>query len=195
MKFPNLPSHFTRATNTVLLAVLASTPVWAQQQLVPARSEIAFVSKQMGVPVEGRFKKFDAQIAFDPNKAEGGKIVLTIDIGSITMGSPEPDAELPKAPWFNAALFPKASFYSSVIKPLGAGKFEVRGKLSIKGHAQDVLIPVTLTQDGTTTFASGAFTVQRLAYKIGENEWADTSMVGDDVVVKFKLGLTGVAKF
>jgi hypothetical protein len=36
--------------------------------------------------------------------------------------------------------------------------------------------------------------LKRLAFKIGENEWADTSMVADDVQVKFKLALTGVGK-
>jgi len=32
-------------------------------------------------------------------------------------------------------------------------------------------------------------------FKIGDGEWADTSMVADDVQVKFKLALSGVAKF
>ncbi|MFN5030353.1 MAG: polyisoprenoid-binding protein, partial [Burkholderiales bacterium] len=34
----------------------------AQQRVVPAQSEIAFVSKQFGVPVGGKFKKFDAEV-------------------------------------------------------------------------------------------------------------------------------------
>jgi len=53
---------------------------------------------------------------------------------------------------------------------------------------------VTLTQNGTTTTATGALPIKRLAFKIGENEWADTSMVADDVQVKFKLALTGIGK-
>jgi polyisoprenoid-binding protein YceI len=77
---------------------------------------------------------------------------------------------------------------------LGGGKFEVTGKLSIKGNVRDVLVPVALTQNGTVTTATGAFVLKRLAFKIGENEWADTSMVADDVQVKFKLALTGVGK-
>jgi polyisoprenoid-binding protein YceI len=182
------------ATALALLATLGASAAQADQKLLPAQSEIAFVSKQMGVPVEGRFKKFDAQIAFDPAKPQTGKIAFSIDIASVTLGSPEPDAELPKAPWFNTAKFPQASFQSASIKGLGGGKFEVAGKLTIKGNIQDAVIPVTLVQTGTTTTASGAFTIKRLAYKIGENEWADTSMVADDVQVKFKLALSGVDK-
>ena len=182
------------ATALALLATLGASAAQADQKMLPAQSEIAFVSKQMGVPVEGRFKKFDAQIAFDPAKPQTGKIAFSIDIASVTLGSPEPDAELPKAPWFNTAKFPQASFQSASIKGLGGGKFEVAGKLTIKGNIQDAVIPVTLVQTGTTTTASGAFTIKRLAYKIGENEWADTSMVADDVQVKFKLALSGVGK-
>jgi len=175
-------------------SLMAAAPAFAQQKLVPAQSEIVFVSKQMGVPVEGRFKKFDAQIAFDPAKPATSKIAFTVDIGSATLGVRETDAELPKPVWFNAPKFPQATFQSTAIKNLGGGKFEVAGKLGIKGVTQDVVVPVVLTQAGVTTTATGVFPLKRLAFKIGENEWADTSMVADDVQVKFKLALTGVGK-
>ena len=166
----------------------------AEQKLLPAQSEISFVSKQMGVPVEGKFKKFEAQISFDAAKPETSKIAFTIDTGSATLGSPETDAELPKAPWFAVAKFPQATFQSGAVKGLGGGKFEVAGKLAIKGNVRDVVVPVVLVQAGAVTTASGSFTIKRLAFKIGENEWADTSMVADDVQVKFKLALSGVGK-
>lgn len=172
--------------------VVAPTPALAQQKLDAAKSEMLFVSKQMGVPVEGRFRKFDAQIAFDPKKPEAGKVAFTIDMGSATLGVPETDAELPKAPWFNVPKFPQATFQSSAIKAVGGGKFEVAGKLAIKGSSRDVVVPVALTQAGGTTTATGAFAIKRLEFKIGEGDWADTSMVANDVQVKFKLNLSGV---
>jgi polyisoprenoid-binding protein YceI len=182
----------TLATLAIALAGAAGTPVCAQT-LVPAQSEIGFVSKQMGVPVEGKFKKWTAQIAFDPKKPEAGKVGFTIDTGSAGFGSPETDAEVPKAAWFNVAKFPTASFQGASIKALGGGKFEVAGQLAIKGSTQAVTVPVTLVQAGANTTASGAFTIKRLDFKIGEGEWADTSMVANDVQVKFKLVLTGMA--
>jgi polyisoprenoid-binding protein YceI len=175
-----------------LAAALLAGPALAQQ-VVPAQSEIAFVSRQMGVPVEGKFKQWSAQIAFDPKNAAAGKVGFTIQTGSASFGSPETDAEVPKAPWFNVAKFPTASFASSAIKPLGGGRFEVAGTLSIKGNAQPVVVPVTLTQAGATSTASGSFTIKRLDFKIGEGEWTDTSMVANDVTVKFKLALSGMA--
>ena len=148
----------------------------------------------MGVPLQGHFKKFDAQVAFDPTKLAASRIRFTVDTGSATMGARETDAELPKPVWFNVAQFPQATFESSAIKALGGGKFDVAGKLTIKGAAVNVSVPVTLVQSGATTTATGVLPIKRQAFKIGDGEWADTSMVADEVQVKFKLALTGVGK-
>ncbi len=183
-----------RTLSLSALALGLALTAQAQQKLLPAQSEVAFVSKQMGVPVEGHFRKFDAQVNFNPAKPATSKIAFTVDTGSATLGAPEVDNELPKPLWFNVPKFPQATFQSSTVKALGGGKYEVAGKLTIKGSSQDVLVPVTLTQSGATTTAVGAFTLKRLVFKIGEGEWSDTSMVADDVQVKFKLALSGVGK-
>lgn len=175
-------------------AAAFATPVMAQQALVPAQSAVNFEAKQMGVPIKGHFQKFDAKIAFDTVKPEASKIHFSVDTGSATMGVKETDAELPKAEWFNVAKFPQATFDSTAVKALGGGKYQVDGKLSIKGQVQNVSIPVQLAQSGTTTTATGTLPLKRLQFKIGEGEWGDTSMVADEVQVQFKLALTGVGK-
>lgn len=172
------------------VAALAGAEPMAQ--LAPGSSQIGFVSKQMGVPVEGQFRKFDAQVAFDPKKPEGGTVALQVDMASATLGVPQSDAELPKAPWFDTARFPKASFQSSAIRGLGGGRFEIAGRLTIKGQTQELVVPVTITQSADRSTAAGSFTIQRLAFKVGEGEWADTAMIGDEVQVRFKLVLTGL---
>ncbi len=189
---------YTLALLAALLGAVAQ-PVMAQPKpatLQAASSEIAFTTKQMGVPVEGKFSKFSAQIALDPKKPETGNVAFTIDTGSARFGSAELDAEVPKATWLNVPKFPQASFQSSSVKAAGPGKFEVAGKLTIKGATQNVVVPVQVTQAGAgavlTSTASGAFTIKRLAFKVGEAEWADTSMLADDIQIRFKLALTGL---
>jgi polyisoprenoid-binding protein YceI len=188
----------TLSAYTLALALGAAVALPASAQPKPAQlqaaaSEIAFTTKQMGVPVEGKFGKFDAQITLDPKKPESGSVALTIDTGSARFGSAELDAEVPKAPWLDTAKFPQARFQSSAIKAAGPGRFEVTGKLAIKGSTHDVVVPVQLSQAGANSTASGSFTIKRLEFKVGEGEWADTSMVANDVVVRFKLTLTGLA--
>ena len=180
-----------------LLLALAGVAVAAHAQtaavLVPAQSEIVFTSTQMGVPVEGRFRRFDAAITLDPKQPAAGSVALTIDTASATLGLAETDAELAKPGWFDTRAFPQASFRSSAIKALGAGRFEVSGALSIKGTSQPLVVPVTVTQAGATSTATGRFTISRLAFKIGAGEWSDTSLVADAVAVRFRLVLGGIA--
>ena len=164
----------------------------AQVQLVPAQSEIVFTTRQMGVPVEGRFGRFGANIVLDPKKPEAGSVAFTIDTASARFGTAEPDAEVGKTEWLASAKFPQASFQSTAVKAAGPGRFEVSGRLSMKGATQPVVVPVQLAQSGTSGTASGSFTLRRLAFKVGEGEWSDTSMLADDVQVRFKLALTGL---
>ena len=186
---------FALTFGVALLAALCQ-PVQAQPkpaQLVAAGSEIGFTTKQMGVPVDGKFGKFSAQIALDPKKPETGIVAFSIDTGSARFGSAELDAEVPKTTWLNVPKFPQATFQSSAVKSAGPGKFEVAGKLSVKGAVRDVVVPVAVTQSAGTSTASGAFTIKRLDFKVGEAEWADTSMLANDIQVRFKLVLTGLA--
>ena len=162
--------------------------------LLAQESRIGFVTKQMGVPVEGQFRKFEAQIALDAKRPDGGSVAMQIDTGSATLGAPQADAELPTAAWFDVAHHPRASFQSESIRHLGGGKLEVTGTLTIKGRARPLVVPVTIAPgEGMKSVASGSFTVQRLEFRIGDGDWSDVSMVADAVQVRFRLTLTGLA--
>ncbi|HJV63811.1 MAG TPA: YceI family protein [Albitalea sp.] len=186
------PITFLAALGAFAVLAGTSAPACAQQKLVPAQSEISFTSRQMGVPVEGKFNKFDAQVAFDPKKPQAARIAISIDLASASLGAPEAEAELAKPDWFATRQFPQASFQSTAVQPRGPGKYEVAGKLSLKGASRDIVVPVTLVQAGATTTASGSFVLKRLDFKVGDGDWKDTSMVANDVQVKFKLALAGV---
>ncbi len=168
----------------------AQTP--APARLVTAQSEIRFQIRQSGVPIEGRFARFDAQLVLDPKAPRTGSVMLSIDSASATVGFAESDAELPGAKWFDSAKFPRATFQSSAIKGLGGGRFEAVGKLAIKGTTQDLVVPVAIVQSGPLSTATGEFVVKRLDFRVGESEWADLSLVANDVRVRFKLVFTGL---
>ncbi|MES2105830.1 MAG: YceI family protein, partial [Pseudomonadota bacterium] len=90
-----------------------------------------------------------------------------------------------KKEWFNAAQFPKASFVSTGMKAGANGKLDVTGKLTIKGKTVDASFPLTVKKEGSTQVFEGSLPIKRLAFNIGEGEWKDTSMVADEVVIKF----------
>ena len=190
-----ITSRLARPSTLLALALsmLSGAPAVhaADQALVPAQSELTFVAKQLGVPLNGRFKSFTAQSAFDPKAPQTSKIAFQIDLGSVAV-SADADTELVKPDWFNTAKFPKAIFQSSAIKALGGGRYEVAGKLNIKGNSRDLVVPMQLSQAGALSTATGGFALKRLDFKVGDGDWADTSIVANDVQVKFKIVLHGV---
>lgn len=155
--------------------------------IVADKSQLTFVFKEMNVPVEGRFKKFDAQLSLDPSKPESGKARVEVDLASIDAGSSDADGEVKGKQWFNVAAFPKATFVATAIKALGDGRYEAHGPLTIKGVGRDTTATFTIRSDAAGTWIEGGFILPRLQFKIGEGEWSDTDTVADAVQVKFKL--------
>lgn len=176
---------------SLYIAMLAAFPLAAQaveyNAAVVEKSAVTFVFKQMNVPVEGRFRKFAAQLAFDPAKPEAAHAQFDVDLASIDAGGPEANDEVKSRAWFNVKEFPLARFVSGSLKSLGGGRFEVAGKLTIKGRTRDVSAPFTLKQEGANAFLEGAFTLKRLQYGIGEGMWSDLDTVADDVQIRFRI--------
>jgi polyisoprenoid-binding protein YceI len=178
-----------KATRGILPALLfaAALANAAPLKTDVARSSVSAVFKQMNVPVEAKFKRFDAQIDYDAAHPEASKARVDIDTASMDIGDPEYNKEIAKKEWFNSAQFPKASFVSSSIKPAGAGKLNVAGKLTIKGKTADVNFPLLVKPEAGKQVFEGQLPIRRLTFNIGEGEWKDTSMVADEVVIKFRV--------
>jgi len=171
------------------LALLLPLPAAAQQKVIPDKSSIRFVTKQMNVPVEGRFRKFDATVSFDPARPESTKAEFEVDLGSIDLGNAEGETEARRKAWLNIDVFPKARFVATSVKALGTGKFEATGDLAIKGTTQKIVAPFTIVEAGGMRTVEGQFTLKRLQFRIGEGPWADTETVADEVLVRFKFTL------
>jgi polyisoprenoid-binding protein YceI len=173
--------------------LLAASGGAAAQGVLIDRSEIRFVSKQMGVNVEGRFRKWKANVDFRPAELARSKAELEIELASIDLASEDSEAEVRRQPWFDTAKFPVARFASTAIRGLGGERYEIAGTLTLKGVAKEVSVPVTLKKDaGGNSVAEGQFTLRRLDFSIGEGVWSDTDTVANDVVVRLRMVLPPV---
>lgn len=151
----------------------------------PAKSSVSAVFKQMNVPVEAKFMKYNIIIDYNAATPDASKASVEIDTASLDLGEADMNKEVAKKEWFNSVQFPKANFVSNTIKATGPGKLQVTGKLSIKGKTVDVAFPLTVKAEGGKQVFEGALPIKRLAFNIGEGEWKDTAMVADEVTIKF----------
>ena len=184
--------------HTLLLGALATWRPAAHavefNQVQTGKSALSFVSKQMNVPVEGQFKSFRGAISFDPAKPASATAEFEIDMASIDAGSKDANDEVVGKLWFNTKAFPTAKFVATSVKPLGANRYEVAGKMTIKGKTQDLTTPVTLRQEGNSATFDGSVVIKRADYAIGEGIWADFGTVANEVQVKYRLVATAGAK-
>lgn len=173
----------------IIAAGLASPFAQAAEytQVQPQQSNIAFSYKQMGVAMDGNFKRFSSSLAFDPARPANAKASFDVDLSSIDTGGAESDEEVAGKSWFNTKAFPKASFVSTAVRPTAGNRYEVSGKLSIKGKTQDIVVPASFTPQGKSGVFEGSFTIRRGDFSIGEGPWAKFDVVANDVQVKFRI--------
>lgn len=177
----------------LLLPLSLATQAASFDQVRLDQSRLSFVSRQMAVPVEGQFRRFAVQLAFDPARPAAAQAGIDIDLASIDAGSKEANEEVVGKNWFNVRQFPTARFVSTGVKPLGGNRYEVRGTLSIKGKSREVAAPFSFRPAGAQAVFEGGFVLKRLDFGIGEGPWGDTGIVADEVQIKFHI-VTGVAK-
>ncbi|MBP6514967.1 MAG: YceI family protein [Steroidobacteraceae bacterium] len=171
-----------------LTSLLASTAQAVEyNQLQADKSSIAFSYSQMGVSMDGQFRKFASQLSFDPAQVAKAKLAVDVDLASIDTGAPELDTEATGRDWFNIRSFPTARFVAASVKPLGGNRYSVAGKLTIKGRTKDIVVPATFTPQGNAGVFAGSFTIRRGDFSIGEGAWSAFDIVANDVQVRFRL--------
>lgn len=150
-------------------------------------SKLGFVYKQMGVAMQGRLKKFDAEFSFDPEKLATAKVILDINLSSLDAGSEEANDEISKKAWFDTQNFPQAKFVSNEIKALGGDRFQVNGNISLKGRTQSISTQFSYRLQNNTALFDGVFNLNRADFAIGDGAWADVSVIANEVLIPFHL--------
>jgi polyisoprenoid-binding protein YceI len=156
-------------------------------RLLPEQSRIAFVSTQMGAEVVGGFSVFRADLAFDPARPAAARALVEIDLASVDAGSNEGNEAVKGADWLRVAAYPRARFESTSVRALGRGRYEARGRLTLRGHSRDVKLRFTFRQLGPHGLFEGRIDLRRLDYGIGQAVWGDTGVVADVVRIQFWL--------
>ena len=180
----------TGLLRALIVTLVLASGCAAAAGVVVGKSEIAFTMKQMGVNFDGRFKLWKADVVFDPASLDKAKADVDVDLASVDLASADSEAEARGPLWFNTAKFPVAHFASTSFRDIGNGRYEIAGKLSLKGITRDCVVPITLKTDAVgNRVAEGTFSLPRLDYKIGEGEWADTSTVANEIRVRVRMVL------
>jgi polyisoprenoid-binding protein YceI len=160
-------------------------------------SRIGFTAFQKEQPVEGSFASFDAKIVFDEEELGASRVDVTIDAASIDTGHKDRDATLRGSSFFEVETWPTARFESDELVHKGGESYEARGRLTMRDVTRDVTLPFDLTitdhpseQGPLLAEADGEITISRLEFGIGQGDFASTSTVGEEVIIRIEIDAT-----
>ncbi len=170
---------------------LFATPAAADVQqwsMIHGKSTITFSPKQMGEEFKGTFDTFSALIAFDPDNLAASKVAIDVQIGTAHTGAADRDENLKGKDWFNVAQFPDAKFETTAFHKTGDNAYTADGNLTIRNISLPVTLPfklniVTDSAGKETATMDGTVTLDRSKFKIGVGQWADTSVIANEVPV------------
>jgi len=170
-----------------LIAALAlGATQWSMQ---PKQSTLTFVGNQAGADFEGAFRKFNAQIQFEPEALAASRFDVTIDLASVDTRDAERDDIIRGPDLFAVQQHPTAHYVAEKFTASGAGKYTAAGKLTLRNVTRDVPIEFTFERGADGAWLKGVARIKRLDFGVGQGEWKDTEWVGNDVGVKFALKL------
>lgn len=152
----------------------APAPAWTVDK---AASRIGFSSSFGGTAFTGGFRTWDAQIRFDPNNLAGSSAVVSIDTASVATGDADRDKTLPDVPWFASSQYAKAVFRAQTFKALGGGRYQAIGTLTLRGVTKPLTLPFTLNIAGANARMTATLGLNRLAFGVGQGEWAKTEVI------------------
>ena len=156
-----------------------------------ARSRLVFTATQAGGEFDGQFRRFHADIAFDPADLAGSRFRVEIETASADTQDKDRDAALAGGDFFAADRWPTATYEARQFTVTPSGQYMARGRLTIRGVTREV--PLTFTfksaADGRSASLAGGTTIRRLDFGVGQGEWQDTKWVGNDVRIRFELAL------
>lgn len=162
-------------------------------------SKIVWLGKKVTGEHTGHVSMADGELKFDGDMLTGG--AFEIDMTSITntdITNAETNQKLvghlKSDDFFGVQTFPKASFKITDVEAKKAGKYHVKGDITIKGITKSIDFPVQITILDLKATATASITIDRSEFNVRYGSGSFFDNLGDKVIYDdFTLDITLVA--
>jgi polyisoprenoid-binding protein YceI len=156
----------------------------------PVHSEVGFSVRHLMSKVRGKFIDFEGTIEVGDNPLDS-KTAVTVQIGSVTTGNPQRDADLGTSQYFEVDKYPTMTFVSKGFRQTGDSAFVLVGDLTIKDVTKEVELEVDylgVDQDpwgNTRVGFEAATSVNRREFNVTGNVPlnGEKVLIGDQIAV------------
>lgn len=129
-------------------AAAAAVPAGAYT-LDKSHATLIFKVSHLGFSMyTARFKRFDAQLQFDPANLAASQLSATVDARSIETDFPDPaqvdfNAQLQGKDWLDTANHPDMTYVSKRVDATGGNGLRIHGDLTLRGITKPVVLEAT----------------------------------------------------
>lgn len=152
-----------------------------------ARSTLGFSGNFQGEAFHGRFRRFDAEIRYEPKQLDQARFEVRVQLASVDTQNPERDQTLTGDEFFDVKQFPVAHFVTTAFHRHADGSVTADGTLELRGISQPVTLQVRFRPSGNQAVLDVHTTLDRLAFKLGTD--SDWDGIGKQITVHARLRL------
>lgn len=154
--------------------------------------KLEFSAVQAGARFTGRFTEFRVALDLDPGEPARGRLQVAVATASTDTQDDDRDGILRSEDFFWSKRHPEASFRAEGFEREGQG-WRAHGVLTLRGVAQPVVVRFTAAPERGRLKMKGEAKLSRLAFGVGQGDWASTEWIGDEVGIAFELSLRPAA--
>lgn len=153
-------------------------------------TKVTWIGSKVTGKHEGGFKELSGHIETKSERAEDGKVSLTIDVSSIYSDNEKLTEHLKSEDFFHVEKFPKASFESTAIATGGRGEatHTITGNLTLHGVTKSIVFPATIDFSDERLQVKTEFSINRKDFGI-DYPGMTGDLIRDDVVIELDLSV------
>lgn len=164
----------------------------------PAHSRMGFSSRHaMVTKVRGAFNDVSGTAQLDAEDMSRSRVRVVLRVDSVDTRSPQRDAHLRSADFFDAEQHPTIEFDSTAVDEVDENQFIVTGELTIRGVTRTISVPLELLGVDTDPFGQlragleGTRRIDRKDWGVSWNTPLDSGgvLVSDKITLEFELSL------
>ena len=193
-----MPSMKNTISITLIVLVILSAFTFIKPESYIAdtkKSKLSWVGYKVGSKQYGDLNLNNGYFVMNGNELTGGS--FTMDMNSITVKNVQGKqaeellSQLRSEEFFGVAKYATAQFQFTKATSIGANKYDITGKLTIKNTTKDITFPAVVVSDGKNLTAKGTLIIDREKWNIVYRDpWVGTSannLIGNNIEISLNI--------
>ncbi len=183
------------AAAIALILSIALAPVTsfaAPWKIDPDHSHLTFTVDNLGFSLtQGQFRKFKADIDFDPENVETSSVSFVIDTNSVDTNSKGRDKSIRSKNYLNVKNYPEITFVSDTVRLVDDNTAEINGEVTIRGETREATFMAEMIRIAPNPFSKdtqlAGFAVTGVINRVEFGITYGAPAVGVDINVRLDL--------